>query len=80
MTTTADLVREMIQESTVRVWREGGDLIHHSSERVEALWMEVDASLKAADLCEVLGEYNQMTRHLDTINNLLEKIVDALPN
>ena len=80
MTTTADLLREMIQESTNNIQREGGDLIHRESERVEALWMEVDSHLKAADLCEVLGEYNQMTRHLDTINRLLEKISDELPD
>ena len=80
MTTTADLVREMIQESAINIQREGGDLIHHGSECAEALWMEVDAHLKAADLCEILGEYSQMTRHLDTINNLLEKISDELPN
>ena len=80
MTTTADLVREMIQESITYVRRQGGDLIHHGSERAEALWMEVDAHLKAADLCEVLGEYNQMTSHLDMINRLLEKISDEMPH
>ena len=80
MTTTADLVREMIQESITYVRRQGGDLIHRNSERVEALWMEIDAHLKAADLCEVLGEYNQMTSHLDMINRLLEKISDELPH
>ena len=77
--TTADLVREMIQESVINIQQQGGDLIHHHSERVEALWMEVDAHLKAADLCEMLGEYRQMTCHLDTINSLLEKITDELP-
>jgi len=66
MTTTADLVRERIQQSIRDV--------HNlpTSERMEALWMDVDTHLKAADLCEVLGEYSQMTSHLDTINMLLE--------
>ena len=80
MTTTADLVREMIQESTTRGERAGTYLIHYNSERVEELWIEIDAHLKATDLCEVLGEYNQMTRHLDAINSLLGKIIDELPD
>ena len=80
MTTIADLVREMIHESTTNIRGEGGSLIHNNSERMEALWMEVDAHLKFADLCEVSGEYNQMTRHLDTIYRLLAKISDELPH
>ena len=80
MTTIADLVREMIHESTTNIRGEGGSLIHNNSERMEALWMEVDAHLKFADLCEVLGDYNQMTHHLDTIYRLLAKISNELPD
>jgi len=79
MTTTADQVREMIQQSILNVRKQGGDLIRPTSESVEALWIDVDAHLKAADLCEVMGEYSQMTSHLDTIHALWKKIYNAQP-
>lgn len=80
MLTTADLVREMIEETTIRVRQDGGDLIYGGSERVEALWIEVQARLQAADLCEFTGDYKRMNRQFDTINDLLEKILNELPD
>jgi len=79
MTTTADSVRDMIQQSILNVRKQGGDLLHPTSESLEALWTDLDAHLKAADLCELMGEYSQMTNHLDTINTLWEKIYKAQP-
>jgi len=74
MTTTADAVREMIQQRILDVHNQGRDLLQLTSQRMEALWIDMDAQLKAADLCEVMGEYSQMTSHLDTIHTLWEKI------
>ena len=79
MTTTADSVRDMIQQSILNVRKQGGDLMHPASASIEALWRDVDAHLKAADLCEVMGEDSQMTSHLDTVNTLWEKIYKARP-
>jgi hypothetical protein len=79
MTTSADLVREMIDEMAARVWAQGGNLLDGCSERVEALWMEIDAHLRAADLCELTGKLDRMTTHLDRVNRLLDKILDELP-
>lgn len=74
MTTKADLVRDRIQQSSLNVRNREGTLIQPPSERLEALWMDVDSHLKAADLCEVLGEYTQMTGHLNTVNTLLAQL------
>ena len=78
--TAADLVREMIWETTERVRQAGGDLIDGGSERIESLWMEMDAHLRAADLCELLGNYDKMNGHFDAVNVLLEKIENELPD
>lgn len=79
ITSTADLLREMIQEMAEVVRQRGGDLIHGGSERVEALWMEIEHHLRACDLCEILGDEDKINLHLETINNLMEKILANLP-
>lgn len=79
MTTTADLVREMIQETVGRVRQNGSDIITGGSERMQELWMEVDAHLQAADLCDLLGDFDHMTRHFDCVNGLLDRIADEIP-
>jgi len=74
MTTTADRIREMIQAGSDRVERCGEDLFSHGSEHVNAVWMEIDARLKAADLCELLCEERRMYWHLETVKMLLSKV------
>ncbi len=80
MITSADLIREMIQDMIDSVWQQGGDLLQGDSERLEALWLEINSHLRAADLCEIIGDFDRMTTHLDTVNGLLAKIVDELPD
>ena len=74
MITVADQVRERIQTSFFKIQRQGDDLISEGSERAQALWMEIDASLKAADLCELLCEDRRMRWHLETVNMLLKRM------
>lgn len=78
-TTSADVIRDMIREMAGTVREQGGDLIHGCSERIEALWMEIDHHLCAADLCELLGESDRVNGHLETINGLMGKILNELP-
>ena len=49
------------------------------SERVEALWIEIDVHLRDADLCEILGNTRQLNIHLETINGLMGTILELLP-
>lgn len=79
VTTSADMIREMIEDMIAVVSERGGDLIHGCSERVEALWMEIDAHLREADLCEMLGNTRQLNTHLETINGLMGTILELLP-
>jgi len=79
VTTSADVIREMIEDMIAVVKERGGDLIHGCSERVEALWLEIDSHLRDADLCEMLGNTGQLNNHLETINGLMGKILDELP-
>ena len=74
--TTADRVREMIQERSVRIEEHGGDLFNTTLECVDTLWMAIDAHLKAADLCELLCEDSAMMYHLTSAQRLLAKIPD----
>ena len=78
MLTTADMVREMIGGLVHRLQEQGCDLVFGSSERVEALLLDIDAHLRAADLCELLEDYDGMTGHLDAVNHLLKGILDAM--
>ena len=80
VTTSADMIREMIEDMVAVVSERGGDLIHGCSERVEALWIEIDAHLREADLCEMLGNTRQLNTHLETINGLMGTILGALPD
>ena len=80
VTTSADMIREMIEDMVAVVSERGGDLIHGCSERVEALWIEIDAHLREADLCEMLGNSRQLNIHLETINGLMGTILGALPD
>lgn len=80
VTTSADMIREMIEDMVAVVSERGGDLIHGSSERVEALWIEIDSHLRDADLCEMLGNTRQLNVHLETINGLMGTILDELPD
>lgn len=79
ITSTADLMRGMIQDMAAVVRERGGDMIHGGSERVEALWIEIDHHLRVCDLCELLGEEDKIDYHLETINSLMEKILEELP-
>ncbi len=79
VTTSADRIREMIEDMVAVVSERGGDLIHGCSERVEALWIEIDALLREADLCEMLGNTRQLNNHLETVNGLMRTILELLP-
>ena len=79
VTTSADIIREMIEDMVAVVSERGGDLIHGCSERVEGLWIEIDANLRDADLCEMLGNSRQLNIHLETINGLMGTILGELP-
>jgi hypothetical protein len=79
VTTSADMIREMIEDMIAVVSERGGDLIHGCSERVEALWIEIDAHLREADLSEMLGNTRQLNMHLETINGLMGTILELLP-
>ena len=79
VTTSADMIREMIEDMVAVVSERGGDLIHGCSDRVETLWIEIDAHLREADLCEMLGNTRQLNIHLETINGLMGTILGALP-
>ena len=79
VTTSADVIREMIENMVAVVKERGGDLIHGCSHRVEALWIEIDAHLREADLSEMLGNSRQLNVHLETINGLMGKILEELP-
>ena len=79
VTTSADMMREMIEDLVAVVSERGGDLIHGCSERVEALWIEIDAHLREADLCEMLGNTRRLNIHLETINGLMGTILGELP-
>ena len=70
----------MIEDMIAVVSERGGDLIHGSSERVEALWIEIDAHLREADLCEMLGNMRQVNGHLETVNGLMGTILELLPS
>ena len=78
MLTTADMVRDMIGGLVHRLAEQGCDLAFGSSERMEALFLDIDAHLRAADLCELLENYDGMTRHLGIVNQLLEGILDEM--
>jgi hypothetical protein len=73
------MIREMIEDMIAVVSERGGDLIHGTSERVEALWIEIDAHLRDADLCEMLGNTQRLNYHLETINGLMGTILEELP-
>ena len=79
VTTSADMIRDMIEEMTDAVRIRGGDLISGCSERVEALWLEIDGHLRDADLCEMLGNTRQLNAHLESITGLMGKILDEMP-
>ena len=79
VTTSADMIREMIEEMVAAVSQRGGDLIHGCSKRVEALWIEIDAHLREADMAEMLGNTRQLNVHLETINGLMGSILEVLP-
>ena len=79
VTTSADMIRDMIEEMTEAVRVRGGDLIGGSSERVEALWMEIDGHLRDADLSEMMGSTRELNAHLEAINDLMGKILDEMP-
>ena len=79
VTTSADMIREMIEDMVAVVSERGGDLIHGCSKTVEALWIEIDAHLREADLCEMLGNTRQLNIHLETINGLMGTIIGELP-
>jgi hypothetical protein len=79
VTTSADVIREMIEDMIAVVGERGGDLIHGCSDRIEALWIEIDAHLREADLSEMLGNTSQLNVHLETINGLMGTILNELP-
>ena len=79
VTTSADMIREMIEDMVAVVSERGGDLIHGCSERVEALWEEIAAHLREADLCEMLGNTKRLNIHLEAINGLMGTILEELP-
>ncbi|HLJ57215.1 MAG TPA: hypothetical protein VKT77_19420 [Chthonomonadaceae bacterium] len=79
VTSSADMIREMIEDMVAVVSERGGDLIHGSSERVEALWIDIAAHLREADLCEMLGNTRQLNHHLEAINGLMGTILELLP-
>ena len=79
VTTSADMIRDMIEEMTEAVRVRGGDLIGGSSERVEALWTEIDRHLRDADLAEMMGNTRELNSHLEAINSLMGKILEEMP-
>ena len=79
VTTSADMIREMIEDMIAVVSERGGDLIHGCSERVEALWMEIAGHLREADLCEMLGNTRELNAQLETVNGLMGTILGMLP-
>ena len=79
VTTSADMIREMIEDMVAVVSERGGDLIHGCSERVESLWIEIDLHLREADMCEMLGNSKQLNAHLETVNGLMGTILELLP-
>lgn len=80
MFTTADVVRDLIGEMADRLKERGVDILRPDSERTEALWIEIQAHLRAADLCEVLGDEEGVMDHLDGVNRYLNGILESLPD
>jgi hypothetical protein len=77
--TTADRIRDMIQERPVRIEGQGGDLYDNTSQDIATLWLEIDIHLKAADLCELLCEDSEMMRHLTAAKRLWRRFLRNCP-